>query len=134
MAASYHATAEAAHAAGKSLVVHTGGPRLRLLPLLAETGVDVVEGIAPPPQGDATLVEARAATPDLMLWGGIPQDYLMDARTEDEFVAAVADAPESRPRGSEADPGRCGSHPLAGRTGPLAPDHPLISSALPLLI
>ena len=81
MAESYRRTAEAAHAQDKRLVVHAGGPVRRLLPLLAAAGVDVVEGVAPPPQSDATLAEARAAAgPDLILWGGIPQDLLL-ART-----------------------------------------------------
>ena len=46
-------------------------------------GVDVVEGVAPPPQSDATLAEARAAAgPDLILWGGIPQDLLLPEHDE----------------------------------------------------
>jgi hypothetical protein len=93
MAESYRHTAEAAHAQGKRLVVHAGGPVRRLLPLLAATGVDVVEGVAPPPQSDATLAEARAAAgPDLILWGGIPQDLLLPEHDEPEFEAAVKDA------------------------------------------
>jgi len=93
MAESYRRTAEATHAQGKRLVVHAGGPVRRLLPLLAAVGVDVVEGVAPPPQSDATLAEARAAAgPDLILWGGIPQDYLLAEHDETEFEAAVRDA------------------------------------------
>jgi hypothetical protein len=93
MAGSYRRTAEEAHAQGKRLVVHAGGPVRRLLPLLAATGVDVVEGIAPPPQSDATLAEARAAAgPDLILWGGIPQDLLLPEHDESEFEAAVKGA------------------------------------------
>ena len=42
------------------------------LPLLAEAGVDGVEGIAGPPQSDITLAEARQlAGPGITLWGGI---------------------------------------------------------------
>jgi hypothetical protein len=93
MAESYRRTAEIAHGNDKRLVVHAGGPVRRLLPLLAEAGVDVVEGVAPPPQGDASLAEARAAAgPDLILWGGIPQDYLLPARDQGEFEAAVREA------------------------------------------
>ena len=58
-AGSYRRTGEAAHRHGKPLVVHVGGPIRRILPLLAEAGVDGVEGIAGPPQSDATLAEAR---------------------------------------------------------------------------
>lgn len=93
MAESYRRTAEMAHAHDKRLVVHAGGPVRRLLPLLAATGVDVVEGVAPPPQSDATLAEARAAAgPDLILWGGIPQDLLLPEHDEAEFAATVKDA------------------------------------------
>ena len=90
---SYRLTADLLHRHNKFLVVHVGGPARRLLPLLAEAGVDGVEGIAGPPQSDATLAEARAlAGPNLALWGGIPQDFLVDIRTEAEFEDAVTKA------------------------------------------
>ncbi len=90
LAASYRGTSEVLHANGKRLVVHAGGPACRLLPLLAEAGVDAVEGVAGPPQGDTDLGRARAlAGPDLVLWGGIPQDLLLDARSAGEFEGAV---------------------------------------------
>jgi len=93
LASSYRRTAEIAHRHDKALVVHGGGPLRRLLPLLAEAGVDMVEGVAPPPQSDATLAEARAAAgPDLILWGGIPQDYLLPTYERAEFEAAVEEA------------------------------------------
>ena len=93
MAESYRRTAESAHRHGKRLVVHAGGPVRRILPLLAAAGVDGVEGIAGPPQSDCTLAEARQiAGPGLTLWGGIPQDLLMDIHTEEEFEAGVAEA------------------------------------------
>lgn len=97
MADSYRHTAGVARRHGKTLAVHVGGPVRRLLPLLAEAGVDVVEGIAPP-QGDAALTEARAAAgPDLILWGGIPQDYLLAERLWGAFATAVAEAaPQTR--------------------------------------
>lgn len=95
MAASYAATAALARGAGKPLVVHVGGPAKRLTPLLCQAGVDGIEGIAGPPQGDATLAEARtAAGPDITLWGGIPQDMLIADREEAEFEAALQSARE----------------------------------------
>ncbi len=93
MADGYRAVAGAARAAGKPLVAHAGGPLRRLLPHLAEAGVSAVEGIAGPPQSDATLAEARElAGPNLTLWGGIPQDFLLADRERGEFEAAVAEA------------------------------------------
>jgi hypothetical protein len=93
LAAGYARTAELAHRHGKPLVVHVGGPIRHLLAPLAACGVDVVEGIAGPPQGDASLAEARqAAGPRLTLWGGIPQDLLLDTHDRAEFEAAVRQA------------------------------------------
>jgi hypothetical protein len=93
LADSYRATAQALDEGGKHLVVHVGGPVRHLLAPLVEAGVDGIEGIAGPPQGDATLAEAReVAGPALTLWGGIPQDLLHDAHTLEEFEAGVRGA------------------------------------------
>jgi len=95
MADSYRLSAEVLHQRDKYLVVHVGGPIRRLLAPLAEAGVDGVEGVAGPPQGDVTLAEAREiAGPGLTLWGGIPQDFLHDMHTLEEFEAAVLVAAE----------------------------------------
>ena len=52
-----------------------------------------MEGIAAPPQSDASLTQARAlAGPDLTLWGGIAQDFLLATCSEADFEAAVATA------------------------------------------
>ncbi|MHB1134108.1 MAG: hypothetical protein ACYC4L_17205 [Chloroflexota bacterium] len=77
-------------AAGKPLVVHGGGSLRRLLAPLAQTGARAVEGVAGPPQSDATLAEARAlAGPELVLWGGIPQDLLLPAVAPADFESGV---------------------------------------------
>lgn len=93
LAASYRRTADLLHARGKQLWVHVGGPVGRLVGPLAESGVDAVEGVAGPPQGDLSLAETRkVAGKELLLWGGIPQDALLDTTDEDGFRAAVAEA------------------------------------------
>jgi hypothetical protein len=75
---SYQKTCEKLHRGGHYLWVHIGGISKHLLPLLAGTGIDALAGISGPPQSDASLSEARKATgPDITLWGGIPQDYVM---------------------------------------------------------
>jgi hypothetical protein len=81
-------------AAGQNMLgVHIGGPGRRLLPLLADAGVDGVEGIAGAPQSDASIKEAReAAGPNLTLWGGIPQDFLLKTYSEEQFETAVLEA------------------------------------------
>ena len=101
LAGSYRLTADTLHRQHKLLLVHIGGPIKRLLAGLAEAGVDGVEGIAGAPQSDLSLAEARALVgPSLALWGGIPQDYLLDTYDPASFEAAMAQAV------SEASAGR----------------------------
>ena len=101
LSASYRRTADILHQHGKQLWVHVGGPAGRLVGPLAEAGVDAVEGVAGPPQGDLTLDETRkVAGRDLILWGGIPQDALLDTLDQAAFEAAVAEAVE----GARDDP------------------------------
>jgi hypothetical protein len=93
LADSYRLSADVLHEQDKRLLVHVGGPARHLLALLAAMGVDGVEGVAGPPQGDVSLAEARQlAGPDLILWGGIAQDFLLAAREDEEFRAAVRKA------------------------------------------
>lgn len=93
LAQNYRRTADVLHQQDKYLLVHAGGPIKRLLEPLSAAGVDGVQGVAPPPQSDASLTEARqAAGPDLTLWGGIPQDFVLAERSQAEFEAAVRDA------------------------------------------
>jgi hypothetical protein len=91
--AGYTHTAETAHHHGKPLLVHVGGPARHLLAPLTACGVDGVEGIAGPPQGDVSLAQARQiAGPALTLWGGIPQDLLLDTHDQAAFEASVKTA------------------------------------------
>jgi hypothetical protein len=84
---SYRATAEALD---RPLIVHVGGPVSRLLEPLASAGVAGVEGACGPPQGDTTLAQARELTgPAFTLWGGVPQDVLTDAHSEQAFEESV---------------------------------------------
>jgi len=93
LAESYRCTAEALHEVNKYLLVHIGGPIKHLLTPLAKTGIDGLEGIAGLPQNNATLTEARELTgPAVTLWGGIPQDFLLDTHDHDEFGIAAQQA------------------------------------------
>jgi hypothetical protein len=90
---SYARVAATMHGRGKGVVVHVGGPVARLLSGLAASGIDCIEGICGPPQGDATLTESRAvAGSRLTLWGGLAQDFLLENRTEAEFQDAARSA------------------------------------------
>jgi uroporphyrinogen-III decarboxylase len=95
LADSYRLTAEVLHAQGKHLLVHVGGPIKHLLALMAEVGIDGLEGIAGIPQSNASLTAAREVVgPEMTLWGGIPQDLLLNTHDEQAFEAAVRQAVE----------------------------------------
>ncbi len=92
---SYRATSETVHAAGARLIVHVGGPIRRLLPGLAASGIDAIEGVCGAPQSDVGLAEARRICgPRLTLWGGIAQDFLLAAQDEESFERMLAQAIE----------------------------------------
>jgi hypothetical protein len=62
----------------------------RILSKLAESGIDAVEGVSGAPQSDVPLPEARLqAGPELTLWGGIPQDWLLETTPVEDFKAGV---------------------------------------------
>lgn len=90
---SYRTAAETLHRHGHFLWVHVGGTSRHLLPLLAGSGIDGLSGISGPPQSDATLAEARAAAgPEVTLWGGIPQDYVMPMHDRSALMRSVEEA------------------------------------------
>jgi hypothetical protein len=90
---SYRNTAQMAHEKGKWVVVHVGGAIRSLLGLIGNTGVDVLEGIAGAPQSDASLDDARGSVGSrVTLWGGIPQDYLINTYDRKSFDEAVRTA------------------------------------------
>jgi hypothetical protein len=93
LADSYRRTAEVLHQHNKRLLVHIGGPIRHILPTMAGADVDGVEGIAGPPQSDLSLTQARAMVGSgLILWGGIPQDFLLDIHDRQNFEDAVRQA------------------------------------------
>lgn len=91
MATGYRKTADALHAADRTLTVHLGGYSRPLLAALAACGVDCLEGICGPPQGDAKLAEARGlAGTGTILWGALAQDCLLPSCTEEDFRRACS--------------------------------------------
>ena len=93
MAASYRRTSELLHAHSKQFMVHIGGPIRHLAKPLADAGIDALEGIAGPPQGDLLPVDMRELVgPDCVLWGGIAQDFLLNTHAEKDFIDAVQEA------------------------------------------
>jgi uroporphyrinogen-III decarboxylase len=87
VADSYRLSAEVLHQYGQRLLVHVGGPIRHLLTPMTEVGVDG------PPQGDMSLAQAREIVGrQVTLWGGIPQDFLLDMHDRQEFEATVIQA------------------------------------------
>lgn len=62
------------HGAGKVASLHAHATNLRSFGgLIAETGVDLVEGFTPPPGGDLSLAEARQAWGNqVVIWANLP--------------------------------------------------------------
>jgi hypothetical protein len=90
LASSYRKTCETLHPRDNYLWVHIGGVSKHLAPLLAGSGVDGLAGISGPPQSDATLPETRkAAGPNITLWGGIPQDYVMPTHDLSVLIESI---------------------------------------------
>ena len=93
LSGSYRSSVDALATQDKPLLVHAGGPIAFLLKPLVGAGVSGVEGVCGPPQGDTTLPEARdVAGHDSTLWGGIPQDMLLDSYPREQFESAVLEA------------------------------------------
>jgi hypothetical protein len=83
---------EILHTQGKKVGSHTDGNLKPLLPLLAESGLDVCESVTPAPTTACTLDEILRAWPTgPLIWGGIPS-IVLDSRISDkDFVAYVDD-------------------------------------------
>lgn len=78
------------HAAGKMLVHHACGHLRDLLPLMAQTPVDAIESISPPPTGNIDLDEAFPLLPDRIgLIGGLEPVFLLNC-SMDELAGRVA--------------------------------------------
>lgn len=67
------------HASGKLLVHHACGHLRNLIPLMAQTPIDAIESISPPPTGNITLQQAAAALPEhIALIGGLEPVRLLN--------------------------------------------------------
>ena len=59
-------------AAGKIPIAHYDGSNRPLVKALARTDLPVIEAFTPPPMGDLSVSEARAAWPDKVIWVNFP--------------------------------------------------------------
>ena len=59
------------HAAGKIIGCHYDGRLANCRRHIAGAPIDLIESLTPPPEGDLTLAQARAAWPDKLFWSNI---------------------------------------------------------------
>lgn len=75
---------EMIHRNGKMLIHHACGPLKDLLPLMANTSIDAIESISPPPTGNVTLQQAAAVLPNhIALIGVLEPVHLLNGTVED---------------------------------------------------
>ncbi len=68
----YEKQAKVMHENGKLMAVHMDGRLRSLKDLIAQTPIDIVEAVHPPPMGDLPIGEALDAWKDKTLWLGYP--------------------------------------------------------------
>jgi len=86
------------HSYGKSVMLHCHGKIRLILPYLREIGFDAIHPIEPPPMGDCTLTQARAALGNTVLTGNLQYGDLWDKSNEEtaELVTrAISEGSES---------------------------------------
>lgn len=86
-------------ATGKIVGTHFDGKTAACKELIRTMPVDVIESLTPPPEGDQTLAEARAAWPEQLFWTNINvSSYFLPAAELAETVRSLAaqGAPDGR--------------------------------------
>jgi hypothetical protein len=56
---------------GKIVATHFDGKLASCRELIARAPIDIIESLTPPPEGDMTLAQARAAWPEKLFWSNI---------------------------------------------------------------
>ena len=84
---------------GKIIGTHYDGKLSSCRDVIAGAPIDVIESLTPPPEGDMTLAECRAAWPDKLFWSNINVDCynLPASKLEQTVLERVAQAaPDGR--------------------------------------
>ncbi len=68
----YEKQAKVLHEHGKLMAVHMDGRVGSLKHLIAQTPIDIVEALHPPPMGNLPIGEALSLWPDKVIWVGFP--------------------------------------------------------------
>jgi hypothetical protein len=83
----YQRKCEFLHSAGKTVLCHMDGRLQGLLPLVGETGIDVLDGITPEPMNDFGVDElADALGAKQFAWAGVPSSMFCAAATRSDVV------------------------------------------------
>lgn len=78
--------ADLAHAAGKKVLIHADGENRALFDLYRQSGIDILEAVAPAPMTKTDIHEILERSGGMTVWGGIPSVILMpDTFPETEF-------------------------------------------------
>lgn len=78
---------ERLHRDGRLLVHHACGHLRDFMPLIAESSIDALESISPPPTGNISAEEIRAALPErIALIGGIEPTFLLKSSREELLI------------------------------------------------
>ncbi|MFA7231419.1 MAG: hypothetical protein WC071_09120 [Victivallaceae bacterium] len=83
----YDEAADLMHKHGKLIGVHFDGNNRLIAADIAKSKLDYIEAFTPPPDTDMTLLEARQAWPDKVLWLNYPSSWhlLSDAAIEEKM-------------------------------------------------
>ena len=74
----YNRVADIAAAAGKIVVSHFDGRLGSLVGAIGRSRLPVVEAFTPPPMGNVSVREAKAAWPDKVIWANFPGSVFLD--------------------------------------------------------
>lgn len=74
----YNRVADIAAEAGKIVVSHFDGRLASLTEPIGRTRLPVVEAFTPPPMGDLTVLQAKAAWPDKVVWINFPGSLFLE--------------------------------------------------------
>jgi len=87
----------ALQSAGKIVGTHFDGKLSSCAELIAESPMDMIESLTPPPEGDMTLRDARAAWPEKLFWSNINVAawQLPPDRLRAEVLQRVADGSDN---------------------------------------
>lgn len=87
----YRTYADICHARGKVLVAHACGHLRAFLPLLADTGVDAIDWLTPPPTGDVVFAAAQQAFGDRICIMGALVPAVLRFGTPDDVETHLLD-------------------------------------------